>query len=129
MDKEYCDCCGVKFDGVSDCGDEYSEENKNNQWINHYDELGGICKFCANMLSADLVDVAQGTRTSYGNFTIFNYKEHPDLIERLKEVNEICFSSISCPRCGGELVEKKANASLFSNETTTVKKCKGCGWC
>ena len=34
-----------------------------------------------------------------------------------------------CPRCGGRLAEKKVNASLFSDEVTTVKKCERCGWC
>ena len=34
-----------------------------------------------------------------------------------------------CPRCNGRLAEKKVNASLFSDEVTTVKKCERCGWC
>jgi hypothetical protein len=35
----------------------------------------------------------------------------------------------SCPRCGGELVEKTVNISLFSEKFETIRKCNSCGHC
>ena len=47
----------------------------------------------------------------------------------LEKVENFISQNSFCPRCGGELTEKTAGASLFSNEVTIIQKCKKCGWC
>lgn len=66
-----------------------------------------------------LVEFADGKQITF-------YQKKLKLTEPLAPISTV---STNCPRCGGKLVEKVTSASLFSDETTTVNKCKDCGWC
>jgi hypothetical protein len=125
----YCPCCGIEY--ATENGKvkevDISTDHRTTAHNTKYISMRNIdlCFYCANNVAGGIIDVIYELRNDYNDYTLANYRTHPDVVEAVKRVKtENKHQSSYCPRCNEELAEK------YSEYTgSNIKKCTKCNWC